>query len=312
MKSKVDICLATYNGTQFLKEFYESLREQTCKNWVLIARDDCSIDKTVDLLRQFSEENSNVRLLDDAEGNVGVIQNFSILLSKTTSNYVMLADQDDVWYPAKVEKSLDVIKDIERLPSGKIGPALVFTDLDVVDTNLKSIGPSFLHMQGLWKLRNPSFRQLLTQNVAPGCTMIVNRALLDLALPIPVDAAMHDWWLIQVASLFGRIGFIGDPTIAYRQHEGNLVGAKSSKMASKAADLFAGANKYHNRLRKAQCQANSLLLRYGGLISTTDREAVTAFSRLSSYPPVLRQMTAARHGLRKVGFIRNLGFYCLM
>jgi hypothetical protein len=312
MSVNVDICLATYNGCRYFQEFHASLERQSHADWRVIARDDGSGDATPAMLAALAASQPRFTVLDDGMGNVGVIRNFSLLLAASTADYVMLADQDDVWYPDKVARSLAAIRRIERGADGTIVPALVFTDLDVVDANLQPTGATFLHMQGLSAMSQPRFRQLLTQNVAPGCTMIVNRALLALALPIPAEVAMHDWWLIQIAAQFGKVGFIAEPTIAYRQHEGNVVGAKTSRLSAIAVDMLRGSAAYRQRLRNAQRQAASFLERYGARMEDADRDAARVFAGLSNYPPLLRQALAARYGLRKAGLLRTVGFYLLM
>jgi glycosyltransferase involved in cell wall biosynthesis len=308
MEVLVDICLATYNGERFLEQFYCSLAQQSHKEWSLSVRDDISTDLTRSVINKIAACDSRIHIVNDNYGNLGVIRNFSTLLSGSTSKYVMLADQDDVWYPEKVARSLAAIRELEQINPGHIQPALVFSDLHVVDASLNVIHSSFVHMQGLEKLRQPSFSQLLTQNVAPGCTIIVNRALLDLALPVPVEAAMHDWWLMQVASLFGVIGYIDEPTMAYRQHESNQVGAKLLNLSS----LLKNCVDYKFRLDKAQLQVRTLIGRYSERMCKANLETATAFAELSRLPPILRQLTAWRYGLKKSGFMRNIGFYLLM
>jgi hypothetical protein len=55
---------------------------------------------------------------------------------------------------------------------------------------------------------------------------MANRPLIDLALPIPEGAVMHDWWLALCAAVWGRIDFLTEPTVLYRQHGSNEIGAK--------------------------------------------------------------------------------------
>jgi glycosyltransferase involved in cell wall biosynthesis len=308
MSAAVDICLATYNGECYLEQLYCSLAQQSHKDWTLSIRDDKSTDSTMSVINKIHSSDSRAHIANDSGGNLGVIRNFSTLLSSSTSKYIMLADQDDVWYPEKVAKSLSAIRDIETNNLGQIQPALVFSDLHVVDASLNIIHSSFNRMQGLERLRQPCFSQLLTQNVAPGCTIIVNRALLDLALPIPVDAAMHDWWLMQVASLFGVIGYIDEPLIAYRQHDSNQVGARLLNLSN----LMINYKYYKLNLHKAQLQVRLLIKRYSEKMAKVDLVTAIAFTELSKYPPILRQLTALQHGLKKTGFIRNVGFYFLM
>jgi glycosyltransferase involved in cell wall biosynthesis len=312
MGCNVDVCLATYNGAKYLSEFYNSLLNQSYKEWTLIVRDDQSKDATPIIIDEFAKKSNNVHVVDKFSGNFGVMKNFSVLLSESTSNYVLLADQDDIWEPNKIADCLKEIISLERNSLGEIIPALVFSDLKVVDGDLNLIHPSFLEMQGLSKLQHPSFSQLLTQNVAPGCAMIMNRALLEVALPIPSNAAMHDWWLIQVASLFGRIGFVNKPLVQYRQHGKNVVGAHSFDLLLILKDIIFGASNYKNRLRKAQIQAMTLNSRYSHLMGTSAIASATAFANLLELPPVLRQISAIKNGLKKSGFIRTVGFYFLM
>lgn len=308
---QVEIALATFNGAEYLEEFLGSLVCQSYRNWTIVARDDGSRDGTVSILEKWNTLHGKAALVDGGTANLGVIRNFSEVLANTSAPYVMLADQDDVWYREKIGQSLAAIRKIEAL-EGEGCPALVFTDLHITDQSLSVTHPSFIRMQGLEKLCNPHFRQLLTQNVAPGCTMIVNRALLEIALPIPSEAAMHDWWLIQVASLFGSIGFIDEPTIAYRQHGNNQVGATARGFTSIFADIINGGGKYKRRLGQAQMQAGALIARYADSMNEAELAAAVTFSSLSAYRPLYRQFKAWRHGLSKAGFVRNAGFYCLM
>ncbi|MBV8469865.1 MAG: glycosyltransferase family 2 protein [Burkholderiaceae bacterium] len=309
---RLDIVLGLYNGARFLPEFLDSLSKQTCQGWRLIVRDDGSRDDSVPIARQWAAEHGHaLEVMDDDWGNVGVVRNFSLLLARTEAPYVMLADQDDVWFPNKVADALAAICDLEQQGGGVELPAAVYTDLQVVDAELREIHPSFLAMQGLESHRHPSFAQLLVQNVAPGCTMIVNRALLSKALPIPHEAAMHDWWLMLTASALGRVGHIERASLAYRQHGGNQVGAKHGSLLGLLQQAKAGRSAYACRLQQSQAQAQALLQRLAPETSAT-LPALGVFSDLHHYPPIIRQFRAWKAGLRKAGALRNLAFYALM
>lgn len=308
MSDHLNICLATYNGEKYLKEFYSSLQKQTYTNWSLIVRDDLSTDSTPLITNQFLSEGTHHVAIEGAKGRVGTLANFSTVLNRATANYVMFADQDDIWYPEKIRDSLAMIRSVERRDAHQICPALVFTDLQVVDESLAPVHPSYLDMQGLRSMRRPTFRRLLAQNVAPGCTMIVNRELLDRALPIPLNAVMHDWWLMLVASLFGAISCLEKPTIAYRQHGNNKVGARGFGPAFLFHSLFV----YRRHIRWAQAQAAELVNRYRESMSDADISSASAFVNLAALPPVIRQVSALRHRLFKAGWIRNTAFYTFM
>ena len=310
----LSIVLAAYNGAKYLPELLASLDAQSAQEWRLIARDDGSRDESLRILNDYIDNRERGGEVVGEKGNLGVIRNFSLLLERSREDYVMLADQDDVWYPNKIAISLAAIRKLESDSGRSDLPALVFTDLHVVDSALTLINRSFVRSQGLKELVNPrpSYRQLLTQNAAPGCSMIVNRALLELALPVPRTAALHDWWLIQVAALFGKVGYIDEPTLAYRQHDANRIGAIPFSLGSVIVDLLRSGRQYRETIVRAQIQVSELLHRYGGLMTQEQVEVVEAFATLSEHSPLLRQWIAYRHGLSKAGLARNIGFYLLM
>lgn len=133
----------------------------------------------------------------------------------------MLSDQDDYWHANKIEKTLQKMLKAEQ-ESPKI-PILVHTDLAVVNAKLEQIGSSFMKYRAL----NPKFtslNRLLIQNNVTGCTMMWNNLLMGKILENNT-VAMHDWWIALIASCFGKIEYVNEATIDYRQHGDNVVGA---------------------------------------------------------------------------------------
>ena len=127
MEEKVDILLATYNGEKYIKEQIESILNQTYKNIQIIISDDCSQDKTREILKEY-EKNDKIKVFYQ-EKNLGYVKNFEFLLKQVENNLYMLSDQDDVWKKEKIEKTVEKLKN-ENLD-------LVFGDLEVVDEDLK-------------------------------------------------------------------------------------------------------------------------------------------------------------------------------
>ena len=221
----IDILLATYNGAAFLEEQLDSIVTQTRPDWRLIARDDGSTDRTPEILQAFRERHPDkVVMLEDGDGNLGLVQNFSRLMEHSTAPYAAFCDQDDVWIPEKLELSLAKMRELER-EQGAETPLLVFTDLEVVDEDLKVINSSSWHFANLRPDRCNSLNRLLLQNVVTGCTVLMNRPLVGKAVPIPSDAHVHDWWVALAASTFGRAAYVSRRTVRYRQHDRNLLGA---------------------------------------------------------------------------------------
>ena len=134
MQETVDVLLATYNGEKYIREQIESILNQTYKNIRLIISDDCSKDNTPEILKEYEKNDNRVELYIQEE-NLGVVKNIEFLLGKVKDKYYMLSDQDDVWLPEKIEKSLETLinKNVD----------LVFGDLEVVDQDLKTMYPSW-------------------------------------------------------------------------------------------------------------------------------------------------------------------------
>lgn len=307
---QVDIALGLYNGAAYLSEFLESLGQQTFQDWRLVVRDDGSTDGSLEIVRLWCERHGRpLRVVQDTLGNLRVIANFSACLAATDAPYAMPADQDDVWLPHKIEDAVAAMRRMEA-ECGSQTPIAIYCDLEVVDAALRRLHPSFLEMQGQGSRRLPTLPQLLTQNVAPGCSMIVNRSLLATGLPIPADVAMHDWWLMLLARATGRVGHLRRPGIAYRQHGGNQVGARRGGLMDLLKQARHGRLAYQMRLRQTRTQAQALAQRLPA--NHPQRALVETYASLDRVPRPLRQIRAWRKGFDKVGLVRNVVFFLLM
>ncbi len=219
----IEILLATYNGEKYLHEQLKSLKKQSYTNWKIIARDDGSTDRTVAILKEFQNNNPNkIEIHLDGKKKCGPSQNFNILMGLSKAKYVAFCDQDDVWEPTKLEKSLKYLIKLEKF-YGNL-PILVHTDLFIVDKNLNIQFKSMIKVQRLNSAANKSIKHLIVQNCVTGCSMMANRELLKVCGSVPKEAVMHDWWLALVASAFGRLQFIDESLVKYRQHESNTLG----------------------------------------------------------------------------------------
>jgi len=218
------ILLSTYNGSAYLPAFLESLEQQTYQNWQLLVRDDGSSDDTVATLEQFQNIHpQQISIMRDDEGNLGSYESYMKLLESANSDYIVFADQDDVWLPHKITSSLSKIKELERM-HGTYIPLLVFTDLIAVDKDLNTIHPSFWQYQKL----NPDiaydWKKLLAQNVITGCTMLINQEAKKVCLPASLPMMIPDHWIGVQVSRYGKVSYVSAPTLLYRQHGNNVAG----------------------------------------------------------------------------------------
>ena len=297
----ITILVSTYNGDSYLKEQLESLYQQSYENIKIIARDDGSTDHSLGVLRAH-----NIKVMPQDQ-NLGPKGSFSTLLAyalKSDSQYFMFCDQDDVWEEEKIEKTLIKMKELES----KFGdiPLLVHTDLEVVDEDLETLDKSFWHFEQI----NPSmneFNRLLMQNTITGCTVMINRKLAELAMPVPDRAIMHDWWLGLVASQFGKVDFLSETTLQYRQHHNNSIGAKRFNFFSvlfKFYDIF-----YKNPfyLQANIRQAKAFLDRYKDKLDQKSIVMLEDFVTIESKSFWKKRYVLLKHKLLKQGIIRNIG-----
>lgn len=221
MEEQIDILMATYNGEKYLKEQIESILNQTYKNIRLVISDDCSKDGTREILKQY-EQDERIEVHYHKK-NQGYIKNFEYLLKQVKNDIYMLSDQDDVWLPEKVEKSYETLK--------KNDADLAFGDLEVVDENLNTIYESFnkfmLLDRKIKKYIN-SYKVNYLYNCVTGCTLISKSKWIKEIVPIPTDSKylIHDHWMGLIVALNGKLVYMPERYIKYRQHGNNQVGTE--------------------------------------------------------------------------------------
>lgn len=224
MGLRVEVLLATYNGEKFLAQMLDSLVAQSYANFVVLAHDDGSTDGTVEILNQYASNalQGRLEIIDDGVRCGGAKENFAHLISISRGDFVFFADQDDFWRKDKIEIMLSRMHELTADSISK--PVLIFSDLVVVDQNLKEISSSFREYENI-KISDVSLRVLLNRNIVTGCATLVNRSLLDMAQRVPKGAVLHDWWLALIAACNGAIYPIEDKLVFYRQHDFNDTGA---------------------------------------------------------------------------------------
>lgn len=224
---KTAILLATYNGEKYISEQIESILSQTDSNWTLYIHDDGSKDGTEEIIKGYAEKYPKQIIVVEGAATGGAKSNFFFLFHQVEAPFYMCCDQDDVWLPEKIETTRKEMDNLVRGDEEK--PCLVFTELRVVDAQLNVIAENMRDYQGL-DCTNVRLNRALIQNVVTGCTMMVNRVLRDEMIKIKEyeDVLMHDWWATLVAVRFGKVAFVEEPTILYRQHGNNGVGASNA------------------------------------------------------------------------------------
>lgn len=224
-RSGISVALCTYNGAAFLQRQLDSLASQTLAPEELVACDDASDDESAAMLHGFARHAPfEVRIERNAQ-RLGVVGNFSRAIGLCRGDYIALCDQDDVWLPGRLARCHEALEAVARR-LGRATPALVYSDLALIDAEDRLLADSAAYWRGFRDVHPEPLKELVLQNYATGCSMLFNRALAELALPIPQGAPIHDWWLALIAAGAGEFCALGEALVRYRSHGANAVGAK--------------------------------------------------------------------------------------
>jgi glycosyltransferase involved in cell wall biosynthesis len=221
----VCIILCTFNGEKYLSEQLESIRQQNYSKWRLICRDDGSTDKSVEILENFQNSLAPGQFLFAANSGekLGVFHGFMSLLDEANSDEIVaFCDQDDIWLPNKLERGVEFLATCHPKT-----PTLYCTRQILVDQFGKQ-----LRMSPKFKKTPHQFPSSLLENIAVGCTYLLNPAAVEILKKAnrPLKS-IHDWWAyIVIQAAAGNILCDDAATILYRQHQHNAIGAAPSAL----------------------------------------------------------------------------------
>lgn len=204
----ISVCMATYNGEQYLEEQLKSILEQLSLNDEVIISDDGSTDRTLEIIADFSKEYENIHIL--AGPQKGVVKNFENAIAHATGDVIFLSDQDDIWEADKVKTVLNLFQDPKCL--------VVVHDASIVDKEGNELKPSFFSHRG----SKPGMLKNLIKNSYIGCCMAFRSSMRNIILPFPKNIEMHDWWIGLLSEMKGGSVFLEEKLIRYRRHGGNV------------------------------------------------------------------------------------------
>lgn len=238
-QSRLSIVICTYNGAAYLQAQLDSLLAQTRLPDEIVIGDDGSIDATLDILQMFAERARHAGIevqFRRNPDNLGYVGNFSAGLRQASGDVLLLCDQDDVWRSDKLAKMAARFDNDPQL-------LLLHSDARLVDADGESLGCSLFNALRLMPQEKQAihagraFEVVLRRSFVTGATAALRRELVELALPVAQDW-IHDEWLTTIAAAIGRIDFIDEPLIDYRQHDANQIGMPRRTLAMKWRDLL--------------------------------------------------------------------------
>ena len=306
----ITVLLASYNGERYIEQQLDSLLEQTYGDFKILISDDGSKDGTLGIIKDYIKRYPNKICLLEGEPTGSAKKNFMKLLNACNSEYMMFCDQDDYWNKEKIEITYKKMQELEAKRSGL--PLLVHTDLFVADAGLNIISESFFEYQKISPDRN-KLENVLVQNNVTGCTVMINKRLADmLKAKTPQKYIMHDWWINIIATAFGTVDYINQPTMYYRQHSDNEVGAKNATGMDFLVSKIKNIGKVKKNYYDSFSQAKSFAELYKNELSAEQLEIVNAFASLADKNMISKINTINKYGFKKNTFLRVAGQYFLM
>jgi len=259
----VEVLLSTYNGEKYLAEQLESVWRQTYPEVWLSVRDDGSSDATMGVLDRLLAGRPRTKVVMGA--HLGAAQSFMSLLRSVSPEtaYVAFCDQDDVWLPDKLEAAVSGIEHFE-------GPAMYCSAVTLVTEDLAEVR---VHRRCV---RGPSFENALVENIATGCTIVLNRPAVDLlASQQPKKLVMHDAWCYLVVAGCGEVVYDRLPHALYRLHRANTVGVGTTLWAEWSGRAKRQLEQGQQRVLTAQAEELSEL--YGALLKKEAQRSLGRF-----------------------------------
>lgn len=242
---KVAILLAAFNGCEWLTEQINSILRQTGVRVTVFISVDISSDSTYSLCKSLSEIHDNIHVLSCEEKFGGAGRNFYRLFRDVNFqefNFISLSDQDDIWFPEKLINAIDKLS-VEKY--------------DAYSSNVTAFWPD-----GRTKLINKAQPQTdydyFFEPSGPGCTYVLTR---ELALKFKSfvvnnheqinEIICHDWLIYAFARYNNHSWFIdASPSMLYRQHANNQVGANVSYKAYIKRVMLVKSKWYRNEVLK--------------------------------------------------------------
>lgn len=264
-KPLVSVALASYNGEAFLEQQLDSIFTQDYDNFEIVVSDDASSDQTKAILtssryRDMARQRGVEYRVCCHDDNVGYVKNFQRAVEQCRGQYIAFCDQDDLWREDKLRLQVEQLVVTGNLAN--FSDALLI-DADGASLDLNLI-PSVVTRPLPGKIGHKAF---YLSNCVTGCTMIIDRRLMETALPF-APLVPHDWWLAYHAAYRDGLCFYDDTLVSYRQHSSNVYGL-GSVVRRKRVKLYL-------RHKLAKSNISFQLVKYS-------RGLVSIFNRLQSF-----------------------------
>lgn len=304
----IDVLLATYQSERFLTKQLDSLLAQDCPGFRILIRDGGSSDQTPAVISAYQVKHPD-KITVLAGGKADAVQNFALLLGQSTAPYVMFCDHDDIWLSNKISASLTAVRRLEA-EHGVNTPCLVHCRADLIDEKDQIIARNLAHFYH-WTIKPDGHIRCDIPTL--GCTMMVNRALADLAQPIPAAAGSHDTWLGRLAWYAGAVDYVDQTLLLYRVHPTNASGASGRSHFRTMLKRLRRMPDFHRRMIDHYLTPAKLFFdRYHAIIPGRYYRQLQMLASLESCGFWTRKYRLIRYQIRANGCLRTLGFWLFL
>tara|TARA_B100001093_G_scaffold486540_1_gene521950 strand:+ start:5325 stop:6266 length:942 start_codon:yes stop_codon:yes gene_type:complete len=245
---KIAVLMCTKNGSRFIVDQLESIKNQEFKNFDIYISDNGSTDNTISYVKKFASTYDAINIFYIEGKDMHFANNFIFLAKNIEQKYDFYAfcDQDDVWSPNHISRGINELSCFD-----KDLPLLHCSRTTLIDESGIKIGKSKKF------LRKPSFQNALVQSIAGGNTMIFNSSAYEILIKASIKSKIvsHDWLLyILVSGCNGKVVYDQESTVFYRQHDKNLIGSNNGFLnkLKRALMLVKGTFGTYNRLNSYQ------------------------------------------------------------
>ena len=305
--------MTTFQGIAHLRRQFETILDQTRLPAEIVVGDDASTDGTAELLDRIAGESAVPIRVQHNPVRLGLRENMQQTLERTSGSVIVLADQDDLWAPDK----------IETIEAAFVDPAVTlwFSDAELVDEAERALGKTAWQAVNLGPdeqrlLRNGrGLGRLLHGQTVTGATMAIRSTVLALALPFPAELEgvnhlyFHDGWLAVLASFIGNVSVEPRTLTFYRQHATQLTSMSMSSVTPSASSKSARNRAQQLTLDHARVKLVAERTRENQVELGAATPGVTELLRRERFLDVRMLPRGARHRQRLITEQKRLGCY---
>lgn len=310
----IHIIMCTYNGEKYIKEQIESILHNTITDWRLYISDDESTDNTYVIASEYAKVypqkiilTTHINVADPSIHFLEKIKDISMIMQD--NDYIMLCDQDDIWYNNKIELTLEHMSNLIKKNGNEI-PLLICTDVEVVNEKKEQLSQSFRRMIH-YNIKNLDAAHLLMEHKAQGCTIMINKVLADKIRELPTVATKHDMWLEMIAVTMGKVDYVDEPTMAYRRYAEQYT-AGEMRFWKMVINQLKHMKDQKYMVYGLAPQTQEFLRIYGCELDHKCRELVQTFTTLEQQGFWQKRYNIIKFHMWKTGVIRNIGMMVLL